>query len=99
MTAGFDKSTRLMHGKRDVLLRTVAEIGINGLSNDGRPKEKVTLTFCPILPADEEKAGKLLEELSSPIRSTSLFTAFYVPRLILVQPAFPRKADIGPRDS
>lgn len=75
MTTGFDHSTRLAYSgdkSKDVIIRTVAIFGYNGFFRDGRPREKVTMTFCPVFKPDEIKLGTLIEKLSDPPRGEYL---------------------------
>lgn len=77
MTTGFDRSSRYTYAagrSRDLVIRVIASVGYNGFCNrDGTPRDRVTMTFCPVLKDEEVKLGRLLEGLSNPPRGTDLF--------------------------
>ena len=73
MTTGFDRSSRYTYAanrSRDITIRTIASMGYNGFYRDGKPRDRVSITFCPVLRADEDMVGNILEGLSDPRRGT-----------------------------
>ena len=86
MTTGFDRSSRYtssFNRSRDVVIRVIASMGYNGFYRDGKPRDRVSITFCPVLEDDESRLGTLLEGLSNPRRGTRFLMVWWCVMLMV----------------